>query len=436
MTSDSDQKIFLRTCPLLFALIFLCLWPGSTALAQEERANGLTVEITVYDASSKTPIQGARISISRGGTNSAGVSLNDVKNKLTDADGKCRLDDTDFNLTKSQNKLTVAANDFKTAELSLNDDIRQSLNKHLQTLVIPPIYLEKENLAPGNTSVNANADSNIHVNGNVTAVTGNKARSSTVEVPANTWLREIFLVFIGLVAGGMIVWALLKWLQGGDTRRRQVPGNNDNQSVNARLVALEGNVASKLVTTEQVEKIASLLNMTAVILKGLSPPQPSRGENTGAFEPLTGGGAVAGAGHRLDAPPPGGMTQSASRNASQGASSREKALRSYNSLSNGGSVDREPLYLVADVKSTPAGKMADDNVYLLEESNRQTTFVLFTDDDKTGWVFPNPVMPFREAALKEVFPRLTESGFGFKDSIEPVHVTRAGDWRWKVEPGQ
>jgi hypothetical protein len=96
-----------------------------------------------------------------------------------------------------------------------------------------------------------------------------------------------------------------------------------------------------------------------------------------------------------------------------------------------------PIYLEVDASSSLLGRLADSNIYLSQVGSSQATFILFPDegnDANVGWVFPNPALVFKEPALKDVFPTLTEAQFnGAKEQIEPVRLRQVGERRWKVD---
>ena len=115
-------------------------------------------------------------------------------------------------------------------------------------------------------------------------------------------------------------------------------------------------------------------------------------------------------------------------------SQSERARHSYRSLLEGQPTSPEPLQLDAEGTSSIITRLEDNSVYLKQVGHTQGTFIMFTEDGKAGYVFPNPALAFQGPALHEVFPALTEAEFnGAKQRIEPVPVTRVGERRWKVD---
>jgi hypothetical protein len=111
----------------------------------------------------------------------------------------------------------------------------------------------------------------------------------------------------------------------------------------------------------------------------------------------------------------------------------EHARQSYLGLLNNQLIGSEPIHLDSEGTSSVFGKLEDSNIYLQQVGHSQGTFVLFTEDNRTGYVFPNPALAYQEKALREVFRGLTEAEFnGAKQRIEPVPVTRVGDRRWRI----
>jgi hypothetical protein len=116
--------------------------------------------------------------------------------------------------------------------------------------------------------------------------------------------------------------------------------------------------------------------------------------------------------------------------------SRQMARISYDQLLKDQIPTCKPTYLEADAKSSILGKLADNNVYLLQAASSQAPFVLFIDEassGKLGWAFPNPARNFNRSTLQDVFPTLSEQQFNdAKDQIEPVEVCKVGEGRWKI----
>jgi hypothetical protein len=103
-------------------------------------------------------------------------------------------------------------------------------------------------------------------------------------------------------------------------------------------------------------------------------------------------------------------------------------------LINKAPISTEPIYLDVEGARSIAGRLEDSNVYLTSVPHSQGAFVLFTDGDDSGWVFPNPTIGFRQVAIKDVFPELTENEFIVaKADIQPRRAKHLEDRRWLVE---
>jgi len=112
----------------------------------------------------------------------------------------------------------------------------------------------------------------------------------------------------------------------------------------------------------------------------------------------------------------------------------ERAKSLYRSLVRGGVVFPEPTYLITEPKPTSMDSFKDSDVYLEEVLNSQGTFVLFSDPNGQGYVFPNPGLYFMENALRSVFPGLERDFFErSKEEVDPVRVSQVGDGRWRVD---
>jgi len=130
-------------------------------------------------------------------------------------------------------------------------------------------------------------------------------------------------------------------------------------------------------------------------------------------------------------------TRSAPNDEPRAKAAHTRAKAAYTSLLNHQQLECKPVFLETDAKSSILGKLADDNVYLLQVGSSQAPFVLFIDDnedERTGWVFPNPAQGFDKLTLEDVFPNLGETQFNdAKAGIKPVPVTKVDERRWRVE---
>jgi len=109
------------------------------------------------------------------------------------------------------------------------------------------------------------------------------------------------------------------------------------------------------------------------------------------------------------------------------------ALTAYRNLINKIPLTCEPLYLDVEVPRSAAGKFEDSNVYLSQVSSSRGALVLFGDGANAGWVFPNPKVALRMAAINDVFPNLTELDYELsKENIGPKPVKKLEEGRWLV----
>jgi hypothetical protein len=112
----------------------------------------------------------------------------------------------------------------------------------------------------------------------------------------------------------------------------------------------------------------------------------------------------------------------------------EGAQSSYRKLINKTLVSPDPVYLDVEGARSAAGKLQDSNVYLTPANSSQGPLVLFSDGGTIGWVFPNPKVAFRPAALKDVFPSLSEIEYETaRENVHPMNVRRLEGGRWLVE---
>jgi hypothetical protein len=112
----------------------------------------------------------------------------------------------------------------------------------------------------------------------------------------------------------------------------------------------------------------------------------------------------------------------------------EGAQSSYRKLINKTLVSPDPIYLDVEGARSAAGKLQDSNIYLTQVSSSQSALVLFSDGGSIGWVYPNPKVAFRPAALKDVFPNLSEADYeAAKENVHPMNVRRLEEGRWLVD---
>lgn len=109
------------------------------------------------------------------------------------------------------------------------------------------------------------------------------------------------------------------------------------------------------------------------------------------------------------------------------------AVAAYRKLSCEGLRDLpvEPLFVVLDIDSSARGSaIGETKRHFNEFGSKQSAFVIFSEGEKDGWIFPNPRISFTEA-MKYVFPDLSYENFEeAKDRVEPqrVHSVSQGAW--------
>jgi hypothetical protein len=120
-----------------------------------------------------------------------------------------------------------------------------------------------------------------------------------------------------------------------------------------------------------------------------------------------------------------------------GSSFSEQARDAYHRLSAEGlrNLPIEPLFVYLDVESSAAGAAVGESHRLFKESeNKQNAFIIFQQDGREGWLFPNPRISYTES-MRYVFPGLSYENFTeFKQKIDPARVRTSGDGMWELLP--
>lgn len=437
---------------LPLALLLACLCAGA-AFAQGDKFDGLVLIITVVKSGAEERVEGATVTVGRSGTNSTGRSL-EARTATTDHRGVAFFDNIDFDLSNGKTvTLTVTAKDYKRFENTrLGDYIRRLGDA--KTLKLEPIPLEPEGGGTANQSQNQNQNQSQNQNQTSQAPNVNAAVAADPTavrqpepfawfgIPAFLgWVWDALNV-VAFWAGWLAILYLLwlfpfrplwrRYFAGGHPTDPQAPPEKvDLQTLNGHLKQIQRvllNVATKEQSNDILKRLEENLRNVTTAINNLSArvnPQPGGGQGVVGWQGQDGVGSASPV-----------WESPAEREAAmmRRLPFVERAYLSYQKLVNREQPDYDPLYLDADSRSTPLGKMADSTVYLNPAHTRQSTFVLFTEDNKVGWVFPNPVVAYSKAELGEVFPNLTEAMFeSSRESIHPARVSRVDETRWKVD---
>jgi len=435
MASTSGTRLSRRL--LLLALLLSCFCSSRSTMAQE-KVRLDTLYIKVIEKNTGRPLPSVNISISRGGTYD-NLKLRDL-NLETNTQGEVSKREVDFDFTDDRaHTLTLDAEGYKTpAPLLLNDLIKQS-SSQLDKKLSLPIELERLGEDRSNNNLNANTvatDNNVN-----TAGTENVNRTTTTTDPASKpfdwfgipaffswvvdgvnyvafWLGWLtILLLIGLVVRYFVIRRRRR-----GTHHFQPPLQVSLETLDAGIRDLKAQVRNAA-TKEEIKALQVELQNVSQSIKDIQLPGSTTrdGRGRGGSGGVQGDGSTAVVATVAETKPPVHLPF------------KERAHHSYLKLANRETPDHEPLYVEAHTKTTLFGKMADSTVYLAQATHRQSAFVLFTEDDKYGWVFPHPMLAFRKTTLKDVFPNLTEEVFdGAKERIEPVPVVRVDESRWKV----
>lgn len=433
MASTSGTRLSWRL--LLLALLLSCFWHGS-AFAQ--KFDALDLEVKVSDARTNAAIADAEVKIYREGTNNKNEGLKDRSQK-TGSNGVAYFDDVDFDLTGQRTAtLTATVKGYKSPPqpFAITDLIKSKASS--ANVLGFELSLEPEDGGGGGTPTPAPTASNV--NGNVI---GSPSPDSSKQGPTPepfdwfgipaffSWVASGvnyvafwlgWLTILSLI--GLVLWHFLI------RRRRPHFDHHSHTPPQVSLKTLDADISDlkKLVrsaaTKEEIKTLLQAeLQKVNQSIKDIQLPgsTTSAGQGRGGSGGFQGDGSTAVLAPVAETKPPVHLPF------------KERAHQSYLKLANRETPDQEPFYVEVPTKSTLFGKLADATVYLTNATHRGAAFVLFTEDDKLGWVFPNPMLSYRKASLKDVFPDLTEEVFdAAKERIEPVQVVRADEARWKV----
>jgi hypothetical protein len=124
-----------------------------------------------------------------------------------------------------------------------------------------------------------------------------------------------------------------------------------------------------------------------------------------------------------------------SRETYSGISFFEQAKGSYQQLSAEGlrNLPLEPLFVYLDVDSSAQGSAVGESQRLFKQSdNKQNAFVVFQQDSREGWLFPNPRISYTES-MRYVFPELSYENFtDDKQKVDPAKVKLIAEGVWEM----
>lgn len=435
---------------LLLALVTLLaysLWAGGAGRAQmlDKRQAGtvkLSIHISVTDRDSGQPVSGARISIRRRGNNPSAQVLKDLI-LTTDQSGEATKKDSDFRLSGTPHKLSVAGDNFKPLELDLPDVVLReaALFEGQLTLALSLTRLDGLSAQPSPTAGLPGRDGGI-------------LQDLSRRAPEWLTVPVILLIVLAILCSVSGIWWLRRirmysFRSGEFVRKNSSPNTSSSSSARELMKAKEASAQPKIIIGDAdgrsalkeikdrllviEQKIELTHKMVEDVSRSLRDSMLSRSSSH----------RMATAEKGTTREPSGGNAQPVEAALPRPAG-KDKYLRSFGSLVGRAhqsylklvrreTPDHEPLYVEVPTKTTLFGHLTNPTVYLAQATHRQSAFVLFTEDDKLGWVFPNPVLSYRKAALRDVFPDLTKEEFDkAKEKIEPVPVVRVDESRWKV----
>jgi hypothetical protein len=400
--------------PLL--LLSLCAWPLDTARAQD--VVRLTLNIKVVDESGK-PVANAHVLIPRQGKNNEGQSLKDVEAE-TNSDGELVRESTDFELIGVPHRVIVTAPESPrpTAMVLTDDMLRNAFDSNNKLSVDIPLGKESSALPLSPTDASA-----AH----------STQGSGWFRGALNYAIWLLAALFLLLLAAAITAWRLgyrLTYPRAAYKVRDSLVGvaSPATESVSDGLRQIHHALAS--LENQQVESrkrldvlVSQVVKNNDILKRGVTVISiREESESSSANLIMEREAPIQHEPVRPDATPP--------------RPTFYKELRSaYWNLLNREPVTSEPIYLNVEAARSIAGRLEDANVYLSEVNHSQGAFVLFTDSNKSGWLFPNPKVSYRQAALKDVFPALTQAEFeDSKESIQPKRVRKVEEGRWMVEP--
>ena len=415
----------------LIVLALLCVWDFRVLADVKKVKIGFSVE----DPNGR-PIPDAQVTIRR-------KKAGDVT-KVTDSDGKLK-EDVALDVSENYEYVVTAAgyaqkdDTISSAQLSKGSvELTIRLTKQVSSAVeqkaeTANMNSGRENIATPRTTRGESNDNRLIDN-----------RGAPKEV-SESWFKPIVDFFQFLfsfwwlaltIAAICVVFVL--WFKGYRIKRFHrgfpVPSTRENvQFMVSEIGKMRAEIKDLKVGQGQIpgsqgiqtalEDIQRQLNqLPALISRSQRPDGTRSSQSTGSQQ----------------FPSPYALDDRVDHSAGNARSAKESAQIAYEALARNEVISVDPIYLKAEVKSSPMAMLEHDEVYLQEVRNTQGSFVLFPDADRRGgWVFPNPNVSFRPEALRPVFPKLGEwsepqfqSG---KTHIDPVRVNQSGDERWVVE---
>jgi len=441
MLRASDQRMLTSLRLILLVLLMACASSWSEAQAQAGEPTltpekiQLTLKIKVLDKNTNRPIPDAEILISRSLKKGDGtIYLSNIhRTKNEDAefvyeDGVLSRPGTDFLLQGGNHNLIVKAPKYNEMIVPLDD---KALRKHKEDgkPIEVSLHVVEPTLTPSSTNPS-------------TLENKEKGRLERLKIfftsPDSYFNQGIWwlgLVFIILLAAITVAWWRFDRLLNfkaffGAASNNAMTDNGSSkmlEEISENLTKIENATKRSVLDAEDIARLENTI-------KGAVKEEIMILEDRLINHPLLARPAALSI-HSGHPEPPGVVSMRPQQPDSRAATSPQwRAKGFYQSLLNKEPLEPEPLYLENEGKSSMDGKLKDSSIYLSQSNNRQGTFVLFADGDKSGWVFPNPSLAYRKSALSEVFPDLTEEQFNYsKEQIEPVRASRVEDRRWKVE---
>jgi hypothetical protein len=237
-----------------------------------------------------------------------------------------------------------------------------------------------------------------------------------------SWIPALFLIAAVL---GFVARPFLEKLKGTFEARDQLTASE--QYFKGLSSAVESVKQSTLTKSDLRIELTTFVDLVASAVKNAQPVVPANDGSSGRHDTNQ---------RSNDGNAPSYRPTYDSQEYELPKSGVEGAQSSYRRLLNK-TLESTPVYLDVEGARSAGGKLEDGAVYLTQVSTTQSPLVLFSDDDgNAGWVFPNPKVAFRQAALKDVFPNLSEADYeGAKETLQPMTVRRLHDGRWRVERG-
>jgi hypothetical protein len=196
-------------------------------------------------------------------------------------------------------------------------------------------------------------------------------------------------------------------MQSGHERRDSNITSRELEAIHNRLRFLEGNVSKLFSIVEQLNA-GSKLESKSIL------PDRSRQQDEVKNSDR-------------------GIKSAVSENASP--SSSNTVRDAYHKLSTEGlrNLPIEPLFVFLDVDSSAMGSAVGESQRLFRQSdNKQNAFVIFQNNRRDGWLFPNPRISYTES-MRYVFPELSHENYeGFKNEVEPKKVRMTAEEMWEM----